>query len=163
LSAVRHDGQVSQPEPDRDLPHAPGSAGVSGPLPGWAGSARYLALTTFRRSGAPVTTPVWFAAEGGRLLVWTGLSSGKAKRLRVNPAVTVAPCSIRGKVLGPAVDATAILLPDSAARLVADQLNAKYGLVKRIYDAAMGATRAVRRRPAPQSAFIEIRAPGARP
>jgi uncharacterized protein len=162
-AAAGHDGRVDLPGQDSSAsPTAgPGSAAVV--LPGWADSARYLALTTFRRNGAAVTTPVWFAADGGRLLVWTSPSSGKAKRLRANPAVTIAPCSVRGQLLGPAVDATAILLPDSAARLVQDQLNAKYGLVKRIYDATMGVSRAIRRRPPQQSASIEIRAAAARP
>jgi uncharacterized protein len=56
------------------------------------GRERYISITTFRRDGTPVATPVWVVAEGGRLYVWTGAQTGKAKRIRHHPAVTVAPC-----------------------------------------------------------------------
>ncbi len=72
---------------------------------------RYLSLTTFRRSGDGVATPVWFALlDGPRLVVHTEAASGKAKRLRADPACTVAPCDVRGRVHGPEVAARARLL-----------------------------------------------------
>jgi PPOX class probable F420-dependent enzyme len=60
------------------------------------GRERYISITTFRRDGSPVATPVWVAADGELLYVWTGARTGKAKRIRHNPAVTVAPCTARG-------------------------------------------------------------------
>ncbi len=134
--------------------------GPAGALPGWAASAHYLALTTFCRNGDPVTTPVWFAADGDRLLVWTEAGSGKVKRLRANPAVTIAPCSVSGTLRGTPVKAAAAVLPESAAPLVQDRLNAKYGLEKRLYAAAMTARRAIRRRPQARRANLEIRIAG---
>lgn len=51
----------------------------------------YLALTTFRRNGAPVATPVWFAQEDQRLYIMTGADTGKVRRIRNNAQVEVAP------------------------------------------------------------------------
>jgi PPOX class probable F420-dependent enzyme len=67
----------------------------------------YVSLTTFRRTGQPVPTPVWAAPDGEDLVVWTRADSGKVKRLRHTSRVTVAPCDVRGRVLGPEVEATA--------------------------------------------------------
>jgi uncharacterized protein len=67
----------------------------------------YVSLTTFRRTGQPVPTPVWAAPDGEDLVVWTRADSGKVERLRHTARVTVAPCDVRGRVRGPAVEATA--------------------------------------------------------
>ena len=61
---------------------------------------KYLSLTTYRRDGTPVSTAVWFVEEDGRLFVITPAQSHKAKRLRRNPAATVAPCTARGTPKG---------------------------------------------------------------
>lgn len=61
---------------------------------------RYMSLATFRRSGAEVRTPVWFAAAGGRLYVFTAGESGKVKRLRHSSRARAAPSDARGRVLG---------------------------------------------------------------
>ena len=59
---------------------------------------KYLAFTTFRRSGAPVTTPVWVVpVSDGRLGFWTAMGTGKTKRLRHDPRVRVEPCDVRGR------------------------------------------------------------------
>jgi PPOX class probable F420-dependent enzyme len=60
---------------------------------------RYLAFTTYRKSGEAVTTPVWtIGLEDGRLGFWTAMGSGKTKRLKNNSATTVQPCSATGTV-----------------------------------------------------------------
>jgi PPOX class probable F420-dependent enzyme len=73
------------------------------PLP----SSTYVSLTTFRRSGVPVATPVWAAPDADALIVWTRADSGKVKRLRHTSRVTVAPCDVRGRGKGPVVEGTA--------------------------------------------------------
>jgi len=73
------------------------------PLP----SSAYVSLTTFRRTGVPVSTPVWAAPDGDALVVWTRTDSGKVKRLRHTKRVTCAPCTFRGRPLGPAVEGVA--------------------------------------------------------
>jgi PPOX class probable F420-dependent enzyme len=60
--------------------------------------ARFVSLTTFRRSGEPVSTPVWVGRDGEGLVVLTPAGSGKVKRLRRDPRVELAPCGRFGKV-----------------------------------------------------------------
>ncbi|MEW1952320.1 PPOX class F420-dependent oxidoreductase [Terrabacter sp. NPDC080008] len=60
--------------------------------------SRYVSLTTFRRSGAPVATPVWVARDGDELVVITVDPSGKLKRLAHDPRVELRPCDMRGRV-----------------------------------------------------------------
>src|SRR5882762_4216824 len=96
---------------------------------------RYLSLATFRRSGAEVRTPVWFAAVDGKIYVFTSGDSGKAKRLRNSSRARIAPCDARGGVLGAWREATARLVTDRA--LIEDAraaLRVKYGWQLRILD-----------------------------
>ena len=68
-------------------------------------------LTTFRRSGAPVATPVSIVADGDRAYFTTAVDSGKARRIASNAAVTLAPCTTAGEVMGRTVAGQARLLP----------------------------------------------------
>jgi PPOX class probable F420-dependent enzyme len=72
---------------------------------------KYISLTTFRKTGVGVATPVWFGENDDKLYVMTLSKMGKTKRIRNNPQVRVAPCTYRGKVTGPAFTATARILP----------------------------------------------------
>jgi hypothetical protein len=78
---------------------------------------KYVCLTTFRKNGLGVNTPVWFAEQAGRLYVKTRNDSGKYKRIRNNPRVRVAPCTMRGKITGPEFPAKARIF--SARRMEA--------------------------------------------
>lgn len=60
--------------------------------------SKYVALTTFRRNGEPVTTPVWSVRHGDGWACTTGADSGKVKRLRAGARIEVAPCDVRGGV-----------------------------------------------------------------
>jgi hypothetical protein len=97
---------------------------------------QYMLLTTFRKSGQPVPTPVWFARDGDRLFVVTQGSSGKVKRIRHSSArVTVEPCTVRGESLGPQVEAQARVLPAGPESQRANTLlNKKYGLLKPLFE-----------------------------
>ena len=75
---------------------------------------RYASLATFRRSGAEVATPVWFAAVDGRLYVVSAGDSGKVKRIRNSARVRLAPCDARGGVRGPWQEATARIVTAGA-------------------------------------------------
>lgn len=97
----------------------------------------YLSLTTYRRDGTGVPTPVRAALVGGRLLIWTGVASGKVKRLRHSSAVTVAACDRTGSLLDEPVAAHASVLPLSELAEVKAAMTAKYGWQFRI--AAFGA------------------------
>ena len=62
---------------------------------------RYISLTTFRSDGTQASTPVWVVSDNGeRLLVWTGASTRKVRRIRHNPNVLVAASGFRGKERG---------------------------------------------------------------
>lgn len=61
---------------------------------------RYIRLTTFRRSGEPVHTPVWHILDDGALYVHTGDRTGKAKRLRASGRAEIAPSDARGRPTG---------------------------------------------------------------
>lgn len=87
---------------------------------------KYLSLTSFRRDGTGVATPVWFVPEGGQLLVLTGAESFKAKRIRRDPSVTIAPCSAAGRLRGEPVRARAEILPASELSRVEQLMVRKY-------------------------------------
>jgi PPOX class probable F420-dependent enzyme len=97
-------------------------------------TGKYLSVTTFRRDGTGVATPVWFVPEEGRLLVETGADSYKVRRIRRNPAVTIAPCTATGRLRGAPVPARAELLPDAEVarvrRLVADRYRFDLRLIR---------------------------------
>jgi PPOX class probable F420-dependent enzyme len=92
----------------------------------------FLCLVTFRQDGTAVPTPIWTAPGEGCLLVWTGVDSGKVKRLRHTSAVTVAPCDRVGSLLGEPVPAHARILPRDDLGVVDAAMRAKYGWQFRI-------------------------------
>ena len=91
---------------------------------------KYISLATFRKTGVPVYTPVWFAEENGHLYVMTAGTMGKTKRIRNNPKVKIAPCTIRGKITGPEFPAIARLLPPADHKHTRQLINAKYFLAR---------------------------------
>ena len=93
-----------------------------------------MLLTTFRKTGVGVSTPVWFAVEGDVLYMLTDPKAGKVKRVRNNCRVQMAPCSFNGKVRGPTIDGEARILPPNERHKAIDALNRKYGLTKRFLD-----------------------------
>jgi PPOX class probable F420-dependent enzyme len=95
--------------------------------------ARYMSLATFRKNGAEVATPVWFAAADGRLYVFTAEQSGKVKRLRNSPRARVAPSDARGRVRGEWREASARVLSEPRAIERAQAaFQAKYGWQMRL-------------------------------
>ena len=101
----------------------------------------FLNLETFRKNGAGVRTPVWFAADpasdirsgGAKLYIYTIENTGKVKRVRNNPRVRVAPCNRTGKLEGEWIDAKAQIVQGAEAALGLKLLTQKYFL-KRIFD-----------------------------
>jgi PPOX class probable F420-dependent enzyme len=82
----------------------------------------YIALETFKKNGQGVSTPVWFVLHNEAIYVYTDADSWKVKRIRNNPRVRVAVCSMRGEVKGPWLDATASLVEEGDERRAADRL-----------------------------------------
>ncbi|WP_217230317.1 PPOX class F420-dependent oxidoreductase [Streptomyces anulatus] len=90
--------------------------------------SEYVSLTTYRKNGTPVATPVWAAAEGDVLYVWTRSDSWKVKRLRNNGKVTVTVCDVRGRIAegAPSAEGAATLLDEDGTRAVRKLLARKY-------------------------------------
>ena len=72
---------------------------------------QYMLITTFRKNGEKVPTAVWYGRDGGKLYLFSLANAGKIKRVRNNPQVEVASCSMNGTAAGPMVQASARILP----------------------------------------------------
>jgi len=105
----------------------PAAGGQSRPAPPQF-KGKYLSLTTFKRDGTGVATPVWFVAEAGKILVITDADSHKARRIHRNPAVTVAQCTASGRLRSSPVPARAHILPYHQAPRARQLMARKYRL-----------------------------------
>ncbi len=98
-------------------------------------AARYVNLSTFKRDGSEVPTPVWAVALDGYLYVFSEKRAGKIKRLRNSPRARVAVCDMRGSLRGEWVEANAHVVDDAATcERVFEALRAKYGWQMRAAD-----------------------------
>ena len=100
---------------------------------------KYFNIETFRKSGQGVRTPVWFAGEPEdgppeKVYVYSTSDSGKAKRIRNNGRVRVAPCDVRGKLVGEWIDARAEIVTGADAEHGMQLLNKKYMPWKQLLD-----------------------------
>jgi PPOX class probable F420-dependent enzyme len=142
--------------PRNDL-EAAGSADLR---PGWFDALkghRYALLSTRRRNGSIARTPVWFAVEQGAVYVRTGATSGKIKRIRNDPRIEIAPCTLRGTPIGEPVDAVARVMTDADWAQPIKLLSRKYPVQLRLYGL-------LRRKRLAQTVIVQIRpAPAARP
>lgn len=111
---------------------------------------QYMNLTTYRKNGVPVTTPVWFAEEEDRLYVYTQANAGKIKRIRYTNNVEVGPCDRVGRPLGPIQAASARILETNEGKRADQLITRKYGWLKRIISLV------AKLRGSP-SAYLEIR------
>jgi PPOX class probable F420-dependent enzyme len=101
---------------------------------------KYCLLVTYKRTGEPVPTPVWFGLADGRLYVRSDANAAKVKRIRNDPRSRVAPCTLRGKPLGPPAEGRGRILDQQSESGMAEAaLRANYGLGRRIYEAASDA------------------------
>ncbi|MFH9670827.1 PPOX class F420-dependent oxidoreductase [Streptomyces sp. NPDC017405] len=96
------------------------------------GSGKYLLLTSYRRNGTPVATPVWVVRDGDRLGVWTAAGSGKVKRVRRRPEVLVGPCDLRGNPTGDQRPATAEITDAATTARYRKLIARKYGVLGRL-------------------------------
>lgn len=114
----------------------------------------FVSITTFKRDGTPVSTPVWVAGENGNLLVISEADTWKVKRIRRDGHVRIAPCGARGAVKGEPVDAEATIEPDTS--VVEQLLASKYGWKYRAYMRFSALVRTLRRQPVPTGVTIRI-------
>jgi uncharacterized protein len=105
------------------------------------GGQQFVLLTTFRRDGRGVPTPVWVVRLDDGLAVWTAGRAGKVKRIRRDGSVTLAPCDRRGAPLGDAVPGSARILDEAGTERVRAAVRRKYGLLGRVLTALQGVRR----------------------
>jgi uncharacterized protein len=101
--------------------------------PGGTFPGRYLSITSFKRDGTGISTPVWFVSDGERLYAFTDLHSAKIRRIRHNPHVEIASCRPWGKLRQEPVSARAEVLTDAAdLERVRERLLARYRISYRV-------------------------------
>ena len=93
-------------------------------------NTKTIVLTTYKRDGNPVDTPVSIAFDGDRAFFRSYDKAWKTKRLRRNPDVRVAPATVKGTVTGPAIDARAMLLEGDEARVAARALGRRHRVLQ---------------------------------
>jgi PPOX class probable F420-dependent enzyme len=96
------------------------------------GAGKYLLITSYRRNGTPVATPVWVVRDGDTLGVWTAADSGKVKRIRARGDVLVGPCDARGNPTGDQGPATAEITDAATVARYRQLLARKYGVLGRL-------------------------------
>ena len=102
-------------------------------------SNKYVSLESFRKDGQGVRTPVWFAADPGdaapkTLYIYSTADSGKAKRIRRNSRVRIAPCDVRGNLQGDWIEARGEIVAGEEARRGMRLINTKYKPWKQVLD-----------------------------
>ena len=92
------------------------------------GRSGYISLTTFRKDGTAVPTPVWHALTDGEIFIISDAGAGKVKRIRNNGRVVVTACNIRGKIKpdAPTAEGTARLLDEAETEAGRSLLARKY-------------------------------------
>ncbi|MFL6000211.1 MAG: PPOX class F420-dependent oxidoreductase [Streptomyces sp.] len=96
------------------------------------GAGKYLLLTSFRKNGTPVATPVWVVRDGDTLGVWSAADAWKVKRIRARADVLVGPCDLRGNPTGDQIPATAEICDAATTARYRQLLARKYGIVGRL-------------------------------
>ncbi len=118
---------------------------------------KYISMTTFRKTGEAVVTPMWFAERSGTIYAETGVDAGKLKRIRHTARVTLAPCTISGKVSGSEVEGKARILTETQEIITAKAaMSKKYGLMHSLYYFLLNTISAVQRKPQINLVYIAI-------
>jgi len=94
---------------------------------------KYCVLVSYRKNGQAMPSPLWFGTADGRLYFQTSPDGFKVKRIRNNPEVRVAPCTSRGKPVGPPFIGKARVVPDSDASVAERAVQSNYGIGRKIY------------------------------
>lgn len=96
------------------------------------GTGKYLLVTSYRKNGTPVATPVWVVRDGDTLGVRTPADSWKVKRIRARSDILVGPCDLRGNPTGDQVPATAEITDAATGARYRTLIARKYGILGRL-------------------------------
>jgi PPOX class probable F420-dependent enzyme len=117
---------------------------------------KYALVVTFKRDGSAVPTPVWFGLDAdGRLYFRTGAEVAKVRRIRNDPRVLVAACTLRGKPRGPSFEGRARVLGADEKAHAEAAIQSNYGAGRRLYESAADAVGG-------EEAYVEV-VPAGRP
>ncbi|MGW4567091.1 PPOX class F420-dependent oxidoreductase [Streptomyces sp. NPDC004561] len=95
-------------------------------------AGKYLLVTSYRRNGTSVATPVWVVRDGDTLGVWTAADSWKVKRIRRRGDVLAGPCDVRGNPTGDQLPATAEVTDAATTARYRELIARKYGILGRL-------------------------------
>ena len=104
---------------------------------------KYCVLVSYRKNGQAMPSPLWFGTADGKLYFQTSPDGFKVKRIRNNPEVRVAPCTSRGKPVGPPFIGKARVVPDSDASVAERAVQSNYGIGRKIYTLFSGSVDSV--------------------
>ncbi|MFJ3669396.1 PPOX class F420-dependent oxidoreductase [Streptomyces sp. NPDC090106] len=96
------------------------------------GSGQYLLITSYRKNGTAVPTPVWVVRDGDTLCVWSAADAWKVKRIRARADVLVGPCDLRGNPTGDSVPGTAEICDRETSAHIRGLIARKYGVMGRL-------------------------------
>lgn len=96
------------------------------------GAGKYLLITSYRKNGTGVATPVWVVRDGDTLGAWSAADAWKVKRIRARADVLVGPCDVRGNPTGAPVPATAEICDADTTARYRTLLARKYGILGRL-------------------------------
>jgi len=119
---------------------------------------KYVLITTFRKNGAAVASPVWIVGLGdGTAGFTTEDNSGKIKRIRDNPKVTLQPCSMKGTPKDGAaiLGGTAEVLLGADAQPIRTAISSKYSVMTKFFKVGE-LWRKVRRKPEPTTCAVRL-------
>ena len=122
---------------------------------------KYVLISTFRKNGDAVSSPVWIVAlADGTAGFTTEESSGKVKRIRNNPQVTLQPCSMKGtpKEGSAVVAASADVMVGADAQPIRDAIHSKYSVMSKFFKVGE-LWRKVRRKPEPATCVVRLTLP----
>jgi uncharacterized protein len=95
---------------------------------------KYCLLVTYKRSGEPVPTPVWFGLGDGSVYIRSEADASKVARIRRDPRARLAPCTVRGRPLGPPAEGRARVLEGPEEAQAEAALQGNYGRGRRAYE-----------------------------
>ncbi|MGY6023316.1 PPOX class F420-dependent oxidoreductase [Streptomyces spinosirectus] len=96
------------------------------------GAEKYVLITSYRKNGTSVATPVWVVRDGDTLGVWTVADSWKVKRIRARKDILIGPCDLRGHPTGTQVPAVAEIGDEETVARYRRLIVRKYGIVGRL-------------------------------
>ena len=96
------------------------------------GAGKYMLVTSYRKNGTPVATPVWVVRDGDTLGVQTQADSWKVKRIQARGDILVGPCDLRGNPTGGPVPATAEITDAATSARYRTLIARKYGILGRL-------------------------------